>query len=134
MNRDHYDSVRWLIGSIFIASSFTLLGASFLDTIAYSLPSLCLVAFVSVLVLLIWVGYDRRVSPWIITSIKRCWAIELELENLGYNSITLHRLIRDYDKENKRKSARYLVILLTAVVVVAWVVRLILFFAVTKPS
>ena len=51
-NRDHYDSVRWTIGSIFIATSLTLFGISFLKEVRGNLMEVIFIAVFSVLLML----------------------------------------------------------------------------------
>jgi hypothetical protein len=122
MNRDHYDSVRWLIGSIFIAASFTLLGASFLDPVARDIRAVGFLGIISIVLMLLWVLYDHRVSPWIRIALRRCAEIEDELRKLGFE-IGLHSSIREYDKSHHRKSAGWYVAVLLILVCVAWIFR-----------
>jgi hypothetical protein len=49
MNRDHYDSVRWTMGSIFIVGSLTLFGISFAEPVVGMPLQVGLLAVVSVI-------------------------------------------------------------------------------------
>ena len=44
-NRNHYDSVRWTIGSILMAASLTLFGISFMEPVRNNFWDVILIAF-----------------------------------------------------------------------------------------
>ncbi len=76
MNRDHFDSIRWMIISIFIAASFTLLGISFLDPVIENPFHVRFLSGLSLLLTLVWVGYDQVVQAWVEESHSRAPCIE----------------------------------------------------------
>ncbi len=119
LNRDHYDGTRWIIGTIFIVTSFTLLGASFLDPVAANLIPVALIASVSLVLWFTFMFYDEHVQPWVNASLERAFAIEAELRNWGL-PVYLHATIRS----RRQISAVWIVRSLTLLIVFAWVVRL----------
>jgi len=91
-NRNHYDSVRWTIASLFIGFSLTTFGVSFLKEANTIVPVLLLASF-SILLFLIAIAYYTHVNPWIETSQDRLWEIEGQLQYYGVN-VRLHQMIR----------------------------------------
>jgi hypothetical protein len=99
VNRNHYDQTRWIIGSIFIVSSFTLVSASFLAPAVNYRVSTGLIGAASLILWLVFLYYDNHVQPWIRASLDRCFDIERRLQNIGFD-IRLHSSIR-YELEQK---------------------------------
>ncbi|MEM3448093.1 MAG: hypothetical protein QXP38_04320 [Nitrososphaerota archaeon] len=121
MNRDHYDSMRWTIGSIFIASSLTLLGISFLEPVAhYHLQVLAITSF-SCALFFVWLAYSQHVEPWVKASLKRLYEIEEELKVLGFD-MRLHHSIREKRQIRGRWIRNFLIILVLS----SCIVRLLL--------
>ena len=119
LNRNHYNSVKWTIGSILIAASFTLLGISFVQEVRHE--EVALLACFSLASILIWNCYNEHVRWFIKRSIERMWSIERELKRLGF-SINLHTSI----KTKKQISARWTSILLTITMFAAWIFRILI--------
>jgi len=93
-NRNHYDSVRWSIGSIFIAASFTVYGFSLGQqdkSVALALVLLSMFPF------FIWYFYYQHVNSTVMASIVRMQKIETELRNMDYH-INLHNSIRSIQR------------------------------------
>ncbi|MCK5626840.1 hypothetical protein KAI23_02605 [Candidatus Bathyarchaeota archaeon] len=120
--RDHYDTIRWLIGSIFIGASLTIFGISF--TTPLGIYEILLIAGFSITLMVIWIFYDNHVQSWIKTSYNLAHEIE---EELGYLGLELHHRIRAKDDElcktGKGKRIRNYLFYL---VVIAWIIRFIM--------
>jgi hypothetical protein len=56
-NRNHCDSIGWMIGTIFIAASLTSLGVSFLKDISYDPWAVSLTSIFSMLLVVVWLAY-----------------------------------------------------------------------------
>ena len=121
MNRDHYESVKWMIGSIFIAASFTLLGISFVREVRN--VEVALLASFSLVSIFIWTCYSEHVRWFIKRSLDRIEEIEKELQSLGY-SIKLHSSIR----AKKQIRARWITVFLIITMFAAWICRMLLFY------
>jgi len=122
--RDHYDSVRWIMGSIFIGASLAALSMSFTDHI--TAVQVLFIAIFSIALLVIWIKYDDHVQPWIDTSLELAKKTENDLSDLGLN-LRLHHLIRNEDeKQHKTRKGRNIRRYLVLVVVIAWAVRLMM--------
>ncbi len=121
-NRNHYDSVRWTIASIFIGFSLTTFGVSFLNG-ANTIVAVFLLASFSILLFLIAIAYYEHVDPWIETSQDRLWQIEDQLQDLGL-VVRLHHMI---DEESGRYEGRGTLItyILIAIVVMFWALRIV---------
>jgi len=122
-NRNHYDSVRWTIGSIFMATSFTLFGISFMETIRNNFMEVNLIAVFSILLTLIWYAYFQHVNLYIMTSFERFLEIETELQKMGLD-VRLHHSIVCASKCKKQKRGYYITAGLLITVFLAWIVRI----------
>lgn len=104
-NRNHYDSLRWTVGSILLVASLTLLGASFTKEVAASSPvEMWFIALFSLAVLIGWYIYFTAIGLNIYTTFVRFLQIELELLKKGIN-ISLHT--QEWDNRNESKITRY---------------------------
>jgi len=104
MNRDHYDSVRWTIGSIFIVGSLTLFGISFVEPVVRMPLQVALLAGVSVILFGVFAAYHLHVEPYVKMSIRRLQMIEKELQTQGYVSPLPDselELFKDYQRDPK---------------------------------
>lgn len=121
-NRNHYDSVRWTIGSIFIGASLTLFGFS-LGVGKNHLKEVLLASFFSFFLVIIWYLYSQHVNSYVMTSILRLHEIEKDLRNIGYK-ITLHKSIRKMDKEILYIKGIRITFSLLFLVITMWVIRI----------
>lgn len=123
MNRDHYESVLWTMGTIFIAASVTLFGLSY-----YQSPKpeeVLLMGIFSVVLFLVWLTYVRHVQPYIDISLSRLPEIERTLQGLGYLDIPrLHTEIRA--RTGVRREGKYITGWLFFLVFFAWAARILL--------
>jgi len=128
MTRDHYDSTRWLIGTIFIALGFSLFGVSFLKPITSNVWSVGLVGTLSIVLWLFFLYYDQHVEPWVRTSIQRTHCIERLLRAKNFD--IKHQLSIAYDEPDltvpkKQISAFWAVVIMTILLVTMWILRII---------
>jgi hypothetical protein len=150
-NRDHYDSTRWTIGSIFIIASLTALAATFIEPILRMFRQTVVLVLLSAGFYLVFLAYDHHVVPYVKMSINRMQRIERELQLLHsyvsplpdkelelfekhkedpkryplINSIPrLHTMIQKVAPEGRGKMILYA---LTLLLVSAWIGRLMLF-------
>ena len=93
-NRNHYDSVRWTIGSLFIGASLTLFGISIVKEVETF--GVIIACFFSLGLIMIWYLYSQHVNPYILASIIRARDIEKEFNEQTYK-IELHTLIKSLD-------------------------------------
>jgi hypothetical protein len=129
MTRDHYDSTRWLIGTIFIALGFSLFGVSFLEPITLDTWSIGLVGTLSIALWLFFLYYDQHVQPWISISIQRSHSIERLLRAKDYDvrhQLSIAYLEPDFKVPKKQVSAFWAVVILTMLLVAMWILRIIL--------
>lgn len=123
-SRDHYDSVRWTIGSIFFGASLATYGVSFL---AYKPLEIVAIAMFSQAFFAVFVLYDQLVQPYIEISLKRCRAIEKQLEEKLGEGPKLHRLTHGRTHERKltgKRLFRSLIVITTF----AWIFRLAVYY------
>ena len=99
---------------------------SFLDKANNPLGVL-LLAFFSILLLVVWIAYFRHADPWIRISKDRAWQIEDELASKSGISVRLHHEIRE-KTERYEGRGRKITTLLVIIVVVFWLVRIALAF------
>jgi hypothetical protein len=130
--RDHYDSTRWLIGSIFIAAIFTLFASSFLDPVARNNIALGMLAETSTILWFVFVYYDQSVQPWVTAAIDRCHKIEEKLRNANYD-IYLHAWIKyqrdksdtvDFAKKRSHLGAIWVIYFFSILIPTLWILRL----------
>lgn len=129
-NRNHYDSVRWTIGAIFIAASLTLFGISFVEEVRSNFIHVNLIGFFSLAWMLVWYVLFVHVNPYIMVSIIRCHKIELELYEMGFN-VRLHRSVA---KTQERASSviyrrfwgKDIAYHIFAIILYSWTIRVIL--------
>jgi len=119
MNRDHYESVKWMIGSIFIAAIFTLLGLSFVEKIRYSPIEVAFLVTLSFLLMIIWLFVNEHVRWYVKASLERSYEIEETLRASSFD-IGLHKTIR----KRSQTSGRWVDIFLMVVVFGACIIRL----------
>lgn len=126
-NRNHYDNLRWTIGSIFIASSLALFGISFMNEVRLPIEVIMMASF-SLLLIVIWYGYNQHVNPYVLASIKRLHEIELELYKMCFD-MKLHKSVWEREKKELIKPrGAWITYFLFLIVLGAWFLRLILAF------
>lgn len=123
-NRNHYDSVRWTIGSIFIATSLALFGISFLKEVRERFIEVILITTFSLLLMIIWYAYSAHVNPYVMASTLRFHEIELELEKWDFD-VTLHYSVWKIKQMIRGVWITYFLFL---VVLSAWFLRMAIFF------
>lgn len=118
-NRDNYASIRWSVGSIFIAGSLTLVGLSFPLIQKAELLALMVISF---LLMVVWFLYNQKLTKYTLLSIFRMHEIEQELRNMGYK-IRLHKSI--FKPPEIRGT--HINFILCSTVILAWYFRFILY-------
>lgn len=115
-NRNHYDSVRWTIGSIFIVASLTLFGLSLEKNVETVILAYCF----SWSLILIWYFYSQHVNPYIMRSMIRMHAIEKKLRDWKFE-IELHKSILDPEpKEGFTVKGTYHSLAILILVTIMW--------------
>jgi heme/copper-type cytochrome/quinol oxidase subunit 4 len=121
-NRNHYDSVRWTIASLFTGFSLAAFGFTFSSDQAVKPVSVTIVGAFAISMFLIGMAYFLHIEPYIRISIDRLYWIEVELQRLGVN-VSLHRSIVSMTPRGHGKRFIYFLIV---IVVAFWILRLIL--------
>jgi hypothetical protein len=119
--RNHYDNVRWMIGSIFIVTSLALFGLS-LDK---PLVAVLLAFLSSVSSMMIWYLYAQHVNHYIVASIIRCHEIEKYLRKDLKFEIKLHTSIRKMDNSIPKLKGTVITFSLISMVIVIWFFRIL---------
>jgi hypothetical protein len=132
MNRDHYDSARWMIGTIFIAASFTLFGITYVENLAGDPTAVVLIGVSSAALMCVWGSYYLHVHRFIILSMIRLHEIEAALQKLAQDAElpSLHKKIGN-DTEAPRMGM-WITVGLFAMVYLAWLARFLV--ALLSPS
>jgi hypothetical protein len=129
--RNHYDSTRWLIGSIFIAIIFTMFAASF-QPLVMSIFSISVLAGVSLILWCVFVYYDQHVQPWIKAALFRCRMIEGYLQSKGYDYRLQSYIGYEYDRsgnlirKRNQVGAIWVVVLFSIMIPLMWIARFLL--------
>ncbi len=125
LNRNHYDSVRWTIGSIFIGSSLALFGISFLIPVTNSSKAIVSITLFSSALYVIWFFYHSHVEPYIKFSIKRSQHIEERIQEIcGNDFLRLHTEIRENTPPEGR--GKSILGILTIITIIVWFYRIII--------
>jgi hypothetical protein len=126
-NRNHYESVQWTIGTLFIAASLTSLGVSFLRDVSCNSEAVLMICIFSLLLVGVWVAYNLHSQPYVDTSHLRLQQIEKEIRRLARTTYpTLHKDIHEAKKG--RRLGTYITISMVLVLVSAWLTRVWLLF------
>jgi hypothetical protein len=120
-NKDHFDSVRWTIGSIFVGASLTLFGISF----GKQVVEVLLASIFSFLLMIFWYLYFQHVNPFVMASIVRIHEIEKALRDRKLE-IRLHKSIHDTEKEIIHAKGTTITFLLISSMVGMWLFRIAL--------
>jgi len=107
-NRNYHGSIRWTIGSILTATSFTLFGISFLQEIKNNVVEVLLLSCVSLALMIVWYAWYRYVHPFVHLSLERFWAIEEELQKLGFDAPKLHTTIKEKTEDQSGRGKKIL--------------------------
>lgn len=126
LNRNHFANIKWIIGSIFIAASFALFGASFLEEVKKEVVEVWLMVVLSSVLMLIWLAYVEYVRPYVDLSIKRLWDIEKELQK-NFGAPMLHTIIKEKTKAFRGRLITYSFV---SMVLVAWFFRILLLYSI----
>lgn len=127
--RNHYASIRWTIGSLFLAASFVLYATSFETNLIDKKVEVLFLGLFSFILIIVWYLYNQHVNPWVLASIVRCHQIEQELRNMGGN-IQLHKFTHDIEPEMIGIKLRGIFITLSflVIVIISWFFRFYLLF------
>lgn len=127
--RNHYASIRWTIGSLFLAASIVLYATSFEADLIDKKCEVLILGLFSFALIIIWYLYNQHVNPWVLASIVRSHQIEQELRNMGGN-IQLHKFTHDMEPEMSRIKLRgiYITLSFLVIVIVSWFFRFYLLF------
>jgi len=117
-NKNHFDSIRWTIGSIFIGASLTLFGISF----EKHLVEVLLASIFSFLLMGLWYLYFQHVNPFVMASIIRSHEIEKTLRNMKLE-IRLHKSTYETEKEMFHMKGTSITFLLLSCIVGMWLSR-----------
>jgi hypothetical protein len=124
---DHYDSVEWTIGSIFIASSLFLLAVSFeVPPTKISFVAVVSLCVVSLMLFGIWYAYVLHVEPYIKDSWNRAIQIETWI-NQQYGAVWLQLESRYLSKHNRGRG-RAITYSLFGLILATAVARIIILF------
>ncbi|NIO37996.1 hypothetical protein GTO27_09880 [Candidatus Bathyarchaeota archaeon] len=123
-NRNHYDSVRWTIGSIFMATSLALFGISFVEE-QLGILEVLLIAVFSFFLIFVWYAYSQHVNLYVLESLLRFHKIERRLCDMGFD-ISLHKSIHDRTQQQQQRRGIWSTFLLFVVVLTAWFLRIAL--------
>jgi hypothetical protein len=91
-NRNHFESVYWLIASIFLVASFTSLGLSFQESIINNVSVVLFLTFLSIFLFIVLMLYNFMVQRYVDISYERIHEIEKQLRGLKLD-IQLHTII-----------------------------------------
>lgn len=117
--RNHYDSVRWTIGTIFIGTSLGLFGLSASSNIDIVLLS----GAFSIGLMFIWYLYAQHVNPYVMESLVRFHEIEIELEKMNFK-IEQHRSIYNTNKIVQKPKGTTITYSLFFLVLTIWTIRI----------
>jgi len=124
LNRNHYDGVRWTIGSIFIGASLALFGISFLNSMVNNPRAVYSTSIFSLALYIIWLLYHFHVERFVEKSLDRAKKIEDELGKIDKEyGMQLHTKIRE---QVKRGKGAFITGLLTGIIIMTWLCRMVL--------
>jgi hypothetical protein len=122
-NRNHYHSIRWTMGTLFITATFSLFGASFLKELLDQPVGVVTMGVFSLLLLAVWVAFSLHGQTYVDTCHIRLNQIEKQIQDLaGTDFPKLHHEIGKAMKEKRVGTAITIIMLHT--VVTAWIVRI----------
>ena len=122
--RNHYDNIRWTIGSIFIAVSLGLFGLSFTDSLSNQLAAVVFTFLFSLSLILVWYLYFQHVNPYVVTAILRAHKIEKFLSKKYPDGPRLNKEIWETEKIVKHIKGVTITLWLFASTVILWMSRI----------
>ena len=127
--RNHYASIGWTIGSLFLGASIVLYAASFETYLIDKKSEVVVLGLFSFALIFIWYLYNQHVNPWVLASIVRVHQIEQELRNIGGN-IQLHKFTYIMEPEMSGFKLRgiYITLSFLGIVILSWFYRFSLLF------
>jgi len=136
--RNHYDSLSWTIGSLFIAASFTLFGFSFQEYLINNTNKeinniyVIFLSIISIGLIFIWYFYNQNVNPWVLAAIIRMHQIEIEITDIGFD-IQLQNLVHTLDVRAREHNPFFkrgvtITFVFFIVSILAWVFRYTMFY------
>jgi hypothetical protein len=121
-NRDHNETIRWTICSIFIGVSLAVYGFSFTSDLRENFLAVSLLAGFSMVLMTIWAAYSAHVQPYVNFSQDRLWEIEMELQAMVFAPFPkLHLTIKD--KTPRPGRGRQITFSLFMTLLTAWLLR-----------
>jgi hypothetical protein len=126
--RDHFDGTAWVIGSIFVAISMSILAATTLNPVYQEPIAVAALGGFSILLFLVWVSYELHVRPWVIASFTRASEIEDELKTLGYEAKLHHNIAKSDEKSRNKGRGKRTFYFLIILILAGWGVRIFLSF------
>ena len=130
MNRDHYESVLWTMGTVFVATSLALFGISFLKDVVGTgkFERVALMALFSLFLFAVWLAYVQHVGPWIRTSLNRCREIEELLSQFKFGLRETPKFQTSIWKESqKQRRGIWITSSLLSALLLAWFLQIALF-------
>jgi len=122
-NRNHYHSIRWTMGTVFIAATFSLFGVSFLKELLDQPEKVVTMGVFSLLVLAVWVAFSIHGQTYVNACHIRLNQIEKQIQGLaGTDFPKLHHEIGKAMKE--KRSGTTITVIMLDTVVTAWLVRI----------
>ena len=119
----HYDTIDWVVGSIFIPISISLFGLSFTDVALKHVPTSIIALFVgSTAIFLLWLALDQRFGYFCKIAYKRLQALEREY------GMDLHLMIDREDHQQscrKAKRASFWIWVFFGLLLIAWALRIL---------
>ena len=91
-NRNHFESIYWVIASVFLVASFTLLGLTFQESIINNVSVVLFLTLLSVFLFIVLCLYNFMIQRYVDISYQRILTIEEQLRNLKLD-IQLHTTI-----------------------------------------
>ena len=118
----HYDTIDWVVGSIFIPISMSLFGLSYTDIALRHAPTSIIALFVgSIAIFLLWLMLDQRFGYYCQIAYKRLRALERDY------GMDLHEKINREDHQQSCRSvkrASFWIWVFFVLLLSAWILRI----------
>jgi hypothetical protein len=122
--RNHYDNIRWTIGSVFVAFSLALFGLSFSDSLGDQLVAATVFMFLfSLSLIVVWYLYFQHVNPYVLFAVVRAHEIEKYLSKYP-NGPKLNKKIWEEEKKITHIRGVTITLWLFVSTVLLWMLRI----------